>query len=318
MTSERRVHVLIDTAGGRRTGHGHLVRSRELARRLRRRGARVSWLAVARPSQVAPSVIVIDRDDVTAEMITARHRQWPEAPIVALDYYGPPAEGVAAVINLNAGRASEWAPRSRPRRYLEGLEYATVRQSFVPIRNGRKRRERQEPPRVLIGFGATDPRGWTAPALRAIASVGDGDVRVDVMSGSASAALSRAVKRHPHARLHVAVADPAPLVARSSLVIIGGGTMMIEAACLGVPAVVVPRTMSERMFARGFARVGAVRVVPVRHTFPGAAVRRVVASLLRDARARTRMRRRATALVDGHGADRVVMTILAVADRSRR
>ena len=309
--------VVLETRGGRRAGVGHLIRSRALAACLRRRRAHVVLLSTpAGRAPRAPDVVVVDRPDTSAAGLLGCHRRWPAARLVALDYYGPPVAGLEAVVNLNEARERGWA---RPRVYRHGLRYATLRESFP-----RLRRERRYVPvrvrRITVGFGGTDPDRWSWLAVRAIRPVLPRDVRIDLLLGRASAG-SGARHDPSHAdgfvRVRTAVEDPASLLQASDLLIIGGGPMMIEAACLGVPAVVVPRTVEERLFARQFVRAGAVRpALPRASRFPASAVQRQVAALFADQPVRRRMGREGRRLVDGRGMERVARLILQVGGRA--
>jgi len=311
-----RVDVAFDTAGGHRAGVGHVVRALALAARVEQLGARVTAIAPATASALAsralpittrrPDVVAIDRPDTTADLLRRHNERWPGIRLVALDYYGESVDGLAAVVNLNEAR--ERGAARRPRAYYRGLRYAVLRASFR-----QRRRVRTAVParvrRILVGFGGTDPSGWTTAAVRALVPIlSSAAMDIDILSGRPFPA--GALDGVPRVTLHVAVADPSALLQASDLVIIGGGTMMIEAACLGVPAIVIPRTLEERAFARQFTRVGAVRVLAPRAAFPGGALRREAARLFDDRHARLRMRRAGRALVDGRGAERVARLIL--------
>ena len=294
--------MAFDTVGGRVTGVGHVVRTLALIERVRALGARVSLVApvtaplTGKPVRVSragrrPDVVVIDRPDTSEALLRDRRKRWPDARLVALDYYGEAVDGLAAVINLNDGRRRKVARRPRP--LYHGLRYATLRPSFRA-----KRRDRRSIPRrlrlLLVGFGGTDPFGWAPSATRALTAMLPEGVAIQTMK---------------------AVPDPAPLLARCDLAVIGGGTMMMEAACLGLPAIVIPRTPEERAFARQFERAGAVRLVTVRSGFPTTALQRAVKRLLDDRAERTRMSRAGRALIDGRGIDRVARLIVTAAQK---
>ncbi len=312
--SDAQLRVVFDTAGGRRAGVGHVLRSLALAERVREMGARPALLAPVTAGALSPvvlpvdaddaQVIVVDRPDTTADRLRRHHRRWPAARMVALDYYGVAVEGLAAVVNLNEARERAVI---RPRAYYRGLRFAILRPSFANARS-RYRRVPAQVRRILVGFGGTDPSGWTDAALKALAAMLPSTAHTEVLSGRA---LPHA-PRGPRVTLHQAVADPAPLLRQCDLAIIGGGTMLMEAACLGLPAIVVPRTPDERVFARQFSRVGAARVVLSQGAFPARAVLRQVRRLLNDQEARADMHRAGRRLVDGRGSDRVARLIMNI------
>lgn len=328
MMSRSRPKIAFDSAGGHREGVGHLLRTAALAGQLGAMNVEVTLLTSARKvgsfvlhslrnsglridvaGASPPHAIVIDRPDITVERIRRLHRRWPSTTLVALDYYGPSAEGLALVINLNAAREGKESTAVCEK--CRGLKFAILRPSFHRLRR-RRRRTLPRIRRILVGFGGTDPNGWSARATQALAECLPENVSIDVMSGSgwvtrtgqANWPAGDSITRH------VAVADPAPMLNASDLAIIGGGTMLIEAACLGVPALVVPRTVEETLFAREFVRAGAARVVRADHDFPSKALKRHVGELLENAEERRSMRKAGRVLVDGRGADRVAKRIL--------
>jgi spore coat polysaccharide biosynthesis predicted glycosyltransferase SpsG len=301
--AREQIEVAFDTTGGRMWGVGHLVRALALAERVAALGARVTliepvtvplttnrarWPRASR----RPDVVAIDRPDTNDALIRGHHERWPGARLVALDYYGEAVDGLVTVINLNDGRRRK--VKHRPRSIYHGLQYATLRPAFRA-----QRRSRRATPRrvrlVLVGFGGTDPFGWGPAATRALTAMLPEGVAIQAMR---------------------AVPDPAQLLARCDLAVIGGGTMMIEAACLGLPAIVIPRTPEERLFARQFERAGAVRMLTVRSTFPTLALQRRVKRILDDRAARERMSRAGRALVDCRGIDRVARLIVDAARKN--
>lgn len=323
-------HVTLDTAGGLRAGAGHLLRSIALAERLRAlktdatllskpnalpslamRAIRAAGLGVASQRDSPPRVVVVDRPDTTTERLELLHRRWPAAALVALDYYGPAVEGLALVVNLNEARETRAQSRALPK--ARGLRYVILRDSFRALRR-RRRLARPGIRRILVGFGGTDPNGWSEQAARVMTRCLSGDVSVHLLTGekprgadSVTRPAGRSIIRH------VTIADPAPLLAASDLAIIGGGTMLAEAACLGIPAVVVPRTQAERLFARQFSAAGAARMVePENGRLPARALARLVRNLADDTDARRRMQRAGRRLIDGRGAERIARFIVEI------
>lgn len=320
MTSRPKLRIAIDTDGSRSLGIGHVLRSLVLSRGLTATGAEVTWLhrprnlshpalssIPKRTGSRSPDVLVIDRPDTTKALIDAHHERWPSTALVLLDYYGAPARGVSAVINLNLATPNHWPKRLRPAAYYEGLRFATLREHVTRARR-RVRAPRARMTRVLVGFGGTDPSGWTLPATLAVAATAGATVDVIGAVDRKSAAGAARVKWHG------AVAEPSALFAGADLCVIGGGTMLIEAACLGVPAIVIPRTRAEAVFARSFAMAGTAKVLPVAAGFPRTALASAIARL-RPRSVRASMHRAGRTLVDGRGRDRVVKAILRAGAR---
>src|SRR5579862_7942028 len=285
-------YALIDCRGGRRIGLGHVVRCTELARRLRARGMAVRFLPAGsviadafvrragfRKGQPlasrTPGLILIDRPDTDTTRLRRHRERWPDAVIAALDYYDQAALA-DVTINLNRwreGRTGSGSSRT-PREYLSK---PIVRPSFRRHRRAARRSAR----RILLAFGGTDAKNWTAAAMLTLKPlVEQNDMRVDVLLGRPAPRVQRAAHsmgRRVH--LHVGVRDPAPLFGACDLGLTGGGTVMVEAACVGLPVVVVPRTSDERAFARDFAEQGTAIVVNPASAFPRKAVAAAVASI---------------------------------------
>jgi spore coat polysaccharide biosynthesis predicted glycosyltransferase SpsG len=328
-------HVTLDTAGGLRAGVGHLLRSIVLAERLRALKADASLLSTPKaPPSLAlhairaaglraapqrgspPRVVVVDRPDTTPERLELLHRRWPTAALVALDYYGPAVDGLALVVNLNEAR--ETRAHSRAPLKARGLRYVILRDSFRVLRR-RRRLVRAGIRQILVGFGGTDPNAWSDQAASVMTNCFSDDVSVRLLTGekqretkSAPRPGGRSITRH------VTVADPAPLMAASDLAIISGGTMLAEAAYLGVPAVVVPRTQAERLFARRFSAAGAARVVePEDGRLPARALARLVRKLADDKDARRRMQRAGRRLIDGRGVERIARLIMDILENGK-
>jgi len=315
------VNVLMDTGGGPRAGIGHVLRSLALARRLRslrmgvrlaaeppdvplvRRARRQAGVSVLSSARWRPNVVVVDRPDPSAPGLTALHRRWPSARLVALDYYGPSVPALAATVNLNAARKAAGDRRVQ----RSGLRYAIIRESFRAARRltGRSRAGVRS---VYVGFGGTDPHGWSLAAVRALTTVLPKGATIHLVVGQ------RPVEPMPagaRVRLHVAVGDPSRLLAASDFAVIGGGTMLIEAACVGVPAIVVPRTRLERIFSREFVDAGAAKLIPVGRAFPARGVAKQAAAILRTPATRRRMRAAGRRLVDGRGVARIAALVQA-------
>jgi spore coat polysaccharide biosynthesis predicted glycosyltransferase SpsG len=301
---------------------GHVVRSLELASRLQANHLRVAMLP-SRSSRVRnlqsergitvvgkgeqPDLIVVDRPDTSAGRIRHHRRQWPGARVVVLDYYGPVLSDLDVLVNLNRRRVRAPVNR-RVRCYREGLRYAILRESFHRRRFDARRKT--GPARVYVCFGGTDVRVWSTIALRAIAGAGALIEKIEVVVGRESPELQRAIAsvREPQATLHVAVRDPSRLLARCDIAVVGGGTTLMEAACVGVPAIVIPRTKEERVFSRDFVRSGAAVALPDLGRSEGR-LRKVVAALAADAAARRRMSAAGRRLIDGRGTNRVLAMI---------
>jgi UDP-2,4-diacetamido-2,4,6-trideoxy-beta-L-altropyranose hydrolase len=166
---------------------------------------------------------------------------------------------------------------------------------------------------VNVSFGGTDPQGMTLRALRALEVWGAAGIGIDVALGSGSPqlpAVAEACQRIPGTRLHVDATCMAALFGRASLGIGAGGGSNWERCRMGLPAVVFSVAPNQRSNCRALAAARAA----VNLGDPGEVTTESLAALLRSLashpRLLDRMGRRAAALVDGRGVERVALLLL--------
>jgi spore coat polysaccharide biosynthesis predicted glycosyltransferase SpsG len=96
----------------------------------------------------------------------------------------------------------------------------------------------------------------------------------------------------------------------SDLAFVGGGTTMIEAACLGTPAVVLPQNVGERHFATIFAESGAVLVSPERSDEVVSMIKNTLSECA-DESIRRKMSDAGKRAIDGRGGERIIDALLS-------
>jgi spore coat polysaccharide biosynthesis predicted glycosyltransferase SpsG len=157
------------------------------------------------------------------------------------------------------------------------------------------------PARVLLCFGGSDPSDVTARLGRALAD--DPRWTLQVVVGpdyrGAAEAVGLDVAREP--------GDLVPRLAGADLAVIGAGTMKLEAAALGVPAVLVAVADDQLTVGPSFAATGAAAWAGDGRTIDPAAIAEVVGAVVRDAALRREMSRRGPEVVPGDGARRIVI-----------
>ena len=244
----------------------------------------------------------------------------PSSPIVLLDHRAPTgadavralqAAGRRVVLldDLGAGRdiadlvvdpptAAHWPPTQRPR--LGGFEHVLLRQEV------RAARRAPAPAGVLLALGASDPTQLTPVLATALAGAGVEGLVANLGPGYGGPPPS-----------HVALLrDPAGFVAAlaaTGLLIAAYGHALLEAAHLGVPAVIVVTRAEHLEHARAFARNGTAQLVDMsEQPRPAQLAELVTVTLARPDRLAA-MAARGRALVDGRGAERVAAAIRALA-----
>jgi spore coat polysaccharide biosynthesis predicted glycosyltransferase SpsG len=325
------LRVLCCVAGGSRIGMGHVSRSLELARALEAVGVSITgfacnddlhsrrailasgWLVWSDAGDDLPlretDVLLVDCPDGLGEKLKA-WRRWHKTPVVALDRFDMETCDADLVINLINHHPTMTRPRSPAVGYVEGVGHAIIRPEFLAARAAH-RRVAPCASNVIVSFGGADPQNRTGLVLDAVALGGFPGKTVRVVVG---ANFSRAAEVKEQAlRLGVEAIEGAThlasLFAGADLAVSGGGTTMLELACVGTPTLVLPQTAAELRFAESLAARRAVRVMGGDVT--AVAVQHEIGRLVDDRAARAGFSAAAMAAVDGLGARRIADLIIA-------
>lgn len=251
--------------------------------------------ARAAGDSLAAAVLVLDGYVFPIEL--QQHLR-AHAPLVVVDDLGHPTAGDLAV-NPSAG--GELLRPQGADDFLGGADYALLSAAFVAARVSVL--ERGHPPRTaLVSSGATNLLDITAffagdllardPTAAVIAVLGPEVVGTELPSD-------------PRIEMLVAPQSLAAALARATVYAGAAGTTALQAACVGVPAVITAAVANQAGPASALVAAGcAVQTQP--RDLAAECVR-----LLDDPGRRDRMAGAGRALVDGHGAARV-------ADRVRR
>ena len=217
--------------------------------------------------------------------------------------------GSAAIVVQPSSR--RWTGTARASRVLAGYEYVPISDRYREIArrpaSSRAGSGRMERPRVLVAFGGSDPDGVTERLGPAV--VAERAWRTDVIVGPGHS-------EKPGLLLDTIIRDPHDLphrLAAADVAVLAAGTMKFEAACLGVPMVLVAAADDQLAVGPEFAGTGAALWAGDGRTLDPAVVRDLVAGLVADPVARADLRERARSIVDGHGADRLSEAIIELA-----
>lgn len=289
------VEIVAD--GGHAVGFGHLGRCLAIAEVLgdraafsltdpdatafvRGRGARTDGAPEA-------PVALIDRREPTSEAtVQALHDAGRR--VALLDDRGPGR--MLADLVIDPPTAAGWPPAAGRR--LDGFAHALVRAEVVAAR-------RDDAGSVLLGIGGSDPAGLTVPLAAALAEF---DLEVACGPGYRG-------ERPVHGRLLASPGEWIGAVARSALVVCGFGHSLLEAACLGVPAIAVVFLPEHVEHARAFALAGTAVTIEMTDAPRPDALAALATDLLSDPDRLAAMGARGRALVDGRGAERVAVAL---------
>jgi UDP-2,4-diacetamido-2,4,6-trideoxy-beta-L-altropyranose hydrolase len=285
------VRVVAD--GGPQVGYGHVgrclalaealdpdaafdVQDAEVARFVRERGG------VVEPAADAPVVLLDHAGDTDATEVQDLQRRGHR--VVLLDDLGS-ARAVADLV-VDPPTAASWP--ATPARRIGGFEHVLLRRE---VREGRRA---QRPHGVLLALGGSDPTQLTPALARALGDV-DG-LLVNLGPGYAG-------PRPDHGALLAGAHEFVDALSRVRLLVAAYGHSLLEAAHLGVPALVVVTRDDHQEHAEAFVRNGTAEIAAA-----GEVAARV-RDLLADPERLDAMSVRGRALVDGGGAARVAAAI---------
>ena len=338
------ISLLFSIMGGPGVGFGHVRRSLALAELCRVKGINVAgfisnydpqtvclienagykvtkahspyeisesiWTNLAKTSK---SAILVDQpcdDDFPYKKVRFEN---PTAIIAALDYFDMKNDSLDLVVNLINHNPLHARPVSNHVQYREGVEYAIIRKE-IKLYAKQPRIVSPNCQKILVSFGGSDPLNHTMMVMKAYADYADMNLEMKVIVGphfensravyNLANALSMKITSHDH------VKNFGCALYESDLAFIGGGTTMIEAACVGTPAVVLPQNAGERHFATTFANRGAVLVAPEQSDEIVSMIKNTLRKL-RDENIRRKMSEVGKRTIDGCGGERIIDALLS-------
>jgi spore coat polysaccharide biosynthesis predicted glycosyltransferase SpsG len=219
-------------------------------------------------------------------------------PVVVVDDLGAAADCDLAV---NPSVVPIPAP-SGARQFLGAPDHALLSSADRSARTERLDHT-PESDRVIVSAGATDASGLALHIASRIINAG-APIHVILVAGPETlltdVPYGIEVIRQPRSL--------SALLCSSSVYVGAAGVTSVQAACIGVPMVVVPTVENQRSQARALADASCAVMVT-----DGDEAARVALTLLADTPRRHAMSQAGRALVDGRGSDRVAGAILALA-----
>ena len=196
-------------------------------------------------------------------------------------------------------------------RRFEGPAYALLRPEFRQVRE--QKNERPAAGRLNIFLGGIDAAGATLKVLNVIAALSENAFPVDVISGSGNPRLEelrRACSSRPGTALHVQPPSMAALFSEAALAIGAGGTTSWERCCVGLPTIIISVAPNQLAGSAALARArAAINMGPLDRLSPED-LSAMLVRLMAKPRLLAAMGRRARALVDGRGTERICMHLM--------
>ncbi|MFW6370988.1 MAG: UDP-2,4-diacetamido-2,4,6-trideoxy-beta-L-altropyranose hydrolase [Bacteroidota bacterium] len=190
-------------------------------------------------------------------------------------------------------------------RLLLGPQYAVLHRNFREAR--RALEPRQSLSKIFMSFGG----GKSAPIVFQVLKLLDDqlirNLRIDVLIGSTpeSEELEKLVESYEQIYLHIGKSDVVPFMLSADLAIISPGTLSYEAACLGLPMLLIPFADNQFMNARGWSEAGCAVNAGIIGTLQAEKLNDILSELKESPAKIASMSRKSMDLVDGYGAVRV-------------
>jgi len=166
--------------------------------------------------------------------------------------------------------------------------------------------------KILVSFGGTDPNNATSIALGGLDRFAD-DFLITVAISSRASHLDE-IRHRMRGQMQLALdADMAALMADADLAIGAAGASAYERAVLGLPSILITVAENQRALAQLMIKAGAAVGAGNIDSDIVERLQSLVRSLIERSDARIMMSNAASALIDGRGAQRVVLMLADVA-----
>jgi UDP-2,4-diacetamido-2,4,6-trideoxy-beta-L-altropyranose hydrolase len=222
--------------------------------------------------------------------------------------------GADVVLNQNIHAETLQYSAEPNTQFLLGTRYVLLRREFSPWRHW-KREIPEVARKVLVTMGGSDPDNVTLKVIHALAEVGVDDLEAVVVVGAANPhyeALHAATCASQHAiRLLRNAPNMPELMAWADIAISAAGTTAYELAYLGVPMCLIAVAGNQEANVRLLDLAGLARGLGNLKDVTPRKAAALITTLARSREDRVLMSTRGRELVDGLGAGRVVMRLLA-------
>jgi UDP-2,4-diacetamido-2,4,6-trideoxy-beta-L-altropyranose hydrolase len=195
---------------------------------------------------------------------------------------------------------------------LLGTRYVLLRREFWPWREW----EREIPEvarKVLITLGGGDPDNQTLKVIRALQRVDVDGLEATVVVGASNPhfrEVESAASGWRGIRLVRNVSNIPELMSWADMAVTAGGSTCWEIAYFGLPSVLLVLAENQREIAEGLHRADVSLNLGWYEEVTRERVAEALSNLISDRRRRQQMSHNGNNLVDGKGAERVVLTVI--------
>jgi UDP-2,4-diacetamido-2,4,6-trideoxy-beta-L-altropyranose hydrolase len=193
---------------------------------------------------------------------------------------------------------------------LLGPRFAMIRPEFARLRPDSIARRRGHLSRILVFMGGSDPVDETTKALAGLARADVGPLAIDVVIGGTNPHRRRIASlcaSMPKVTLHVQTPRMAELMMAADLALAAGGSATWERCTLGLPSTVTILASNQETIAKAVAAAGAQHLLGWHDKLTADDYGEALAVL--DAEAIAGMSKKAAAICDGRGVERVIAVL---------
>ncbi len=326
--------------GGIRIGAGHLARCLTLANGLAQLGWRCKFLVNPEATQVFPRLARSEHDvgtlrndellsltpvtDCRADLLVVDHYELGSAfesaaretftIVMAIDDLPDRIHSCDILLNQNEGARGDSASQRAVERLLLGRQFALLGPEYSAYRPDALARRRKGSPveRLLVCFGASDPKNYCGRAVEAVLE-SSLQCRIDiaVSQSSPNADLLRALASRlgGDIELHFDTAQMPELMAKADLSIGAAGATTWERCCLGLPAIVYRVADNQARIAEALSQHDAAWVMGDAASMNGGELIKALETLSSDHDRRSQMAEMASSMADGEGVSRVTSEV---------
>jgi spore coat polysaccharide biosynthesis predicted glycosyltransferase SpsG len=315
-----RVVILAD--GNHTIGMGHVYRSLNLAKKLRKNGCKITFLTQKIQSKkiisqifdcklsqklnnnttknflkkFSPDIIILDKLSETKKNLNFLHEF---CPIVGIDYIGKHKTLIDFGINI-------LYPKSGiSKNSYSSLDFAILNEKF---QTHKKRKITQKIKSILVLQGGADTYCFTPKIIKAVLNL-DGNFKISVVLGPSFKCwpkLNQVLKfsKKP-VKIHHNVKNISSLMQKADLAVTAGGNTLLELACLGIPSLVVCGEKFEEETAELLEKRGFCINIGFGGQLKSSKIHYYLTKIITDYTLRKKMHKIGPKLVDGKGSLRI-------------
>jgi UDP-2,4-diacetamido-2,4,6-trideoxy-beta-L-altropyranose hydrolase len=343
--------ILLRVDGSAQDGMGRMARCLALANALQRRRYQMTFLSQIDNSSwpdrirrfrhgIVRTPFAAGSEQDRAEVLQEVDRKNPvvfitDSPAIDEEYLAMLATRVPLLISLDESAEHRFPSdlvlnptlgKSTPdytlypgTQLVAGDKYAMIRSEFRRAR-GVRATEPGGPTRILLALGGGDTAAATFRFAKALLQH-KGIAKIDAVLGAGKQdrkQLDELAAEHSD-RLSVSadVRDLATRMTKAHLLVTGGGVTSLEAACVGIPTVIVTHHRHHEMNATWLEEIGVAHYLGHEENVTGEQVLGAAVEILEDNFERKAMSRSGRMLIDGRGADRIVTATEILLRRAR-